>query len=186
MKNVFLGCVILLGSVCGLFAQEEVDGNYIIGESDVLSVDVRKEPEYTAKAITVRVDGMISLPTLGDIHASGKTVKQLEDEIAEKLKEFLIDPIVQVFVDKVVSHWVTVAGQVSRVSQYALTGPTTVLEVIVRAGGPLPTAKTKDIKIIRYVNGKEIQIPFNYKEVIQGKNMSQNILLKNRDTILVP
>jgi polysaccharide export outer membrane protein len=61
-----------------------------------------------------------------------------------------------------------------------------VLEVLVSAGGPTPQAKAKKIKVVRIVNGREVQFPFNYIEVLQGKNLQQNILLENRDLILVP
>jgi len=186
MKKVFFGCIILLGFACGLSAQEEIDSDYIIREEDVLSVTVRDEPEYTVRERSVRMDGKITLPMLGEIHASGKTTKQLESEITERLKYLVRDPIVQVFVDKVFSHRVTVAGKVGKPGQYALGSPTTVLEVLMSAGGPLDSAKVKNIKIVRNVNGKEVHFPFNYRNVLQGKNLNQNILLENRDLILVP
>ena len=190
MRSLLLSCVILLGFVHGAFAQleqeEEADTNYLIGEEDILSVTVRNEPEFSIKERSVRMDGRIALPMLGEIHASGKTSRQLEIEITKKLELLVIDPVVTVVVDRVFSHRVTVGGQVSRPGLYAIGSPTTVLEIIVRAGGLTATAKNKAIKIVRYENGKEVQFSFNYKDVIRGKNLRQNILLENRDIILVP
>jgi len=186
MRNVFFSCVIILGFICGLTAQDSVDSDYVIREEDVISVVVREEPEYTERGIHVRMDGWITLPQISEIYVSGKTTKQLEAEIAERLRYFVRDPIVQVFVDKVFSHRVTVAGKVGRPGQYALGAPTNVLEVLMSAGGPLPTASVKKIKIVRNVNGRDVQYQFNYKDILQGKNLHQNIQLQNRDLILVP
>lgn len=188
MKNIFFICMILFGFACGSSAQEDIDSDsdYVIREEDVISVNVRGEPENSVRDRSVRMDGKITLPMLGEIHASGKTTKQLEAEITERLKYLVRDPIVQVFVEKVYSHRVTVAGKVGRPGTYALGSPTTVLEVLMSAGGPLATAKIKKIKIVRKVNDVEVQFPFNYKEVLNGKKLNQNILLENRDWILVP
>ena len=185
MKKAFFSCVIFWIFVSGLPAQDDADSDYVIREEDVLSITVREEPEYTVKERPVRMDGRVTLPLLGEIHASGKTTKQLETEITDRLKYLVRDPIVQVFVDRVFSQRVTVAGKVNRTGHYALSSPTTVLDVLVRAGGPTADAKVKAIKIVRTVNGREIQYTFNYKEVLQGKNMKQNILLENRDYIMV-
>ena len=189
MKNVFWGCIILMSFVCGLFAQtvpDEVDSNYIIGEEDVISITVRNEPEFSVSQRSVRMDGRVTLPMLGEIHASGKTAKQLEGEIARRLELFLKSPIVIVVVDRVLSQRVTVAGQVATQGLYAIGSPTTVLEILVRAGGLTQFAREKQIRIVRIVDGREVQFPFNYRDVIRGRNMQQNILLQNRDYIMVP
>jgi len=186
MRNIFFSFIILLVFACGLPAQGEADSDYVIREEDVISIEVRNEPEYTVSNRPVRMDGRITLPMLGEIYVGGKTTKQLEDEITERLKYLVREPIVQVFVDKVLSHKVTVAGKVGRPGQYSLGAPTNVLEVLMAAGGPLSTASVKNIKIVRHVDGKEVQYLFNYKDALQGKNLHQNILLENRDLILVP
>jgi len=196
VRNIFFSCVILLGFICALppreLSAQTEDENYVIKEDDILSITVRDEPEYsTVQGRQVRMDGMISFPMLGDIHVSGKTVKQLEEDLTERLKFFVNEPIVQVYVDKVLSYYVSVNGNVAKMGRYAIGAPTsgsptTVLDVLAAAGGPTPTAKSKNIKIVRYLNGREIQYSFNYKDVINGKNMQQNITLQNRDIILVP
>jgi polysaccharide export outer membrane protein len=170
-----------------LSAQAEADSNYVIGEEDVLSVIVRNEPDFTAKERIVRMDGRISLPILGEIYVVGKTTGQLEEELAIRLEQYLRPPIViTVNIEKVQSHKVVVAGNVGKPGHYAIGTPSTVIDILVRAGSPTPTAKVKKIKIVRKINGVEVQFSFNYKDVIEGKNMSQNILLENGDYILVP
>jgi polysaccharide biosynthesis/export protein len=61
-----------------------------------------------------------------------------------------------------------------------------VLELLARSGGFQEEAKTNKIKIVRMENGKMLNFSFNYKEVSEGKKLQQNIILKNRDTIIVP
>ena len=187
MRNIFFGFVILLIFAGGLSAQEEeVDSNYVIGEEDVLSIIVRNEAEFSVRDRSVRMDGRITMPMLGEIYVIGKTARQLEDDVAEKLKLFVVDPVVIVVIEKIYSHRVTIAGNVSKPGHYAIGTPSTVLDILVRAGGLTATAKVRDIKIVRTVNGRQVQFPFNYRDVIRGRNMHQNILLENRDYILVP
>jgi polysaccharide export outer membrane protein len=193
MRKVFFSCIILLGFAGGLFAQATVDdnnitaadSNYVIGEEDVLSVDVWKEADLSVKGRAVRLDGMIGLPLIGEVYASGKTTKQLQDEIAEKLKDIIIDPIVLVEVERIFSHKVSISGKIGKAGLYAIGAPTTVLDIINRAGGPAATAKIKKIIIVRTEDGKTTRFLFNYKDVIQGKDLNQNIFVKNGDMILV-
>jgi polysaccharide export outer membrane protein len=186
VKGTILACVgLFILSIC-LFAQEKVQGDYVIGSEDVLAVSVWKEPELSVKELVVRPDGKISLPLVNDIQANGLTPKELQTRIADKLKEFVDSPNVTVTVIKTLSHTVSVVGQVSKPGMYTIGSPTTVLDVLARCGGLTEFAKTKDITIIRNENGKIQQFPFNYKNVIKGKDLQQNILLKNGDKVLVP
>jgi polysaccharide export outer membrane protein len=186
VKRTILACIGLISlSIC-LFAQNVLKEDYVIGAEDVLAVSVWKEPELSVKELVVRPDGKISLPLVNDIMASGLTPKQLKEQIAGKLKEFVASPNVTVTVIKIFSHTVSVVGQVSKPGLYTLGSPTTVLDILARIGGLSEYAKAKDIKIVRNENGKTVQFPFNYKNVIKGKDLHQNILLKNGDTILVP
>jgi len=185
VKNTFLLLIVLVAGTF-LYSQEPVKEDYIIGSEDVLAVSVWKEPELSVKELVVRPDGKISLPLVNDIQASGLTPRQLQEQIAGKLKEFVAAPNVTVTVIKIFSHTVSVVGQVSKPGLYTLGSPTTVLDILARVGGLTEYAKVKEIKIVRTVNGKTSQFLFNYKNVIKGKDLQQNILLKNGDTILVP
>lgn len=186
MRKILINVLCLLAFLSCLIAQEAVKDDYVIGAEDVLSISVWKEPELSIKELVVRPDGKISLPLVNDIVASGNTPKQLQEQIGEKLKEFITAPSVTVTVIKIFSHSVSVVGQVNKPGMYTLGSPTTVLDILARVGGLTDFAKAKDIKIVRTENGKTQQFPFNYKNVIKGKNLEQNILLKNGDTVLVP
>lgn len=182
MKYKLFACIALFACSLCAFAQDD----YVIGPEDVLAVNVWKEPELSIKELVVRPDGKISLPLVNDIQAGGLTPIQLQEQIAGKLKKFVESPNVTVTVLKVFSHTVSVVGAVGRPGPYVLGSPTTVLDILARAGGVTEFAKAKNIKILRNEDGKQVQYPFNYKNVIKGKDLEQNITLRNGDIILVP
>jgi polysaccharide biosynthesis/export protein len=158
---------------------------YVIGAEDGLSIYVWKEPDMS-KSVPVRPDGMISLPLVGEIKAAGYTPVQLQGVLAEAMKKYVSDPQVTVIVDKVSSLSFNMVGEIARPGYYPLTRRMTVLDAIALAGGFKDFANTKKIYVLRTVNGTEQRLPFNYKEVIKGKNSQQNIELQPRDTIVVP
>jgi len=159
---------------------------YIIGAEDVLSVYVWKEPDMS-KSVPVRPDGMISLPLIGEVKAAGYTPVQLQGVLADAMKKYVSDPQVTVVVEKVASLNFNIVGEVNKPGYYPLTRRLTVLDAIALAGGFKDFAKTKKVYILRTsANGAEQRIPFNYNEVIKGKNSQQNIDLQPRDTIVVP
>ena len=159
---------------------------YIIGSDDMLLINVWKEPEMS-KGVPVRPDGMISLPLLGEIKARGLTPVQLEEEITDSLKKIMSDPQVTVIVSQVNSLSFNIVGQVMRPGYFPLTRPLTILDAIALCGGFRDFAKEKKVYVLRVgSDGKQERLKFNYKDVIKGKNMAQNIQLKPRDTIVVP
>jgi polysaccharide export outer membrane protein len=162
------------------------DNSFIIGNDDRLMVNVWKEPDLS-RSIPVRSDGMISLPLVGELAAAGRTPLQLEQDIAAKLKNYITEPEVTVIVEQINSQKFNILGQVGKPGSYSLEVATTVLDAIAAAGGFRDFAKQKGVYILRQdARGNEIRIPFNYKEVIQGKNPRQNIKLEPHDTIVVP
>jgi len=162
------------------------DDTFVIGPDDVLSVSVWKEPEVS-RQVPVRSDGKISLPLAGEIQAGGTTPRQLEKAIAAKLQSYISDPEVTVIVQQINSQKFNILGQVSKPGAYPLTNSATVLDAIALAGGFRDFARQKSIYILRQnPNGSQIKLPFNYKDVIKGKNVEQNIRLQPHDTIVVP
>ncbi len=161
-------------------------GDYIIGPQDVLVINVWKEPEIS-RAVPVRPDGKISLPLVGDIVASGLTPMQLEKVISEDLKAYIANPEVAVIVQAVNSRKFNIVGEIARPGSYSLTKQMTVLDAIAQAGGPRDFAKVKKIYVLRQLkDGERLRIPFNYKDIIRGRNFHQNVELQPGDTIVVP
>jgi polysaccharide export outer membrane protein len=135
----------------------------------------------------VRSDGKISLPLIGELQAAGRTPKQLETEIAAKLKDFVSEPDVTVIIQENRSQKYNVLGMVMRPGSFPLTKTTTVLDAIAVAGGFRDFAKQKAIYILRRSSdGSQKRLPFNYKEVIKGQNPGQNVTVETNDTIVVP
>jgi len=162
------------------------DGSYVIGANDVLAISVWKEPDIS-RSVPVRSDGKISLPLVGELQAGGQTPQQLEQEITKRLQSYISEPEVTVIVTDSKSQRMNIMGMVARPGAYLLTSSTTVLDAIAMAGGFKDFAKQKSIYVLRQApDGSQKRIPFNYKEVIKGKNMEQNIRLQAGDTLVVP
>lgn len=161
------------------------DPNYVIGAQDVLDIDVWKEAELT-RSVPVRPDGKISLPLLNDVQAAGLTPTQLSEDITTELKKFITDPQVTVIVTQINSQRVYILGEMTRPGAYPLLPGMTVLQALSSAGGFTPFANMKKIYVLRSEGGKQEKFPFNYKDVVKGKNADQNIVLKAGDQIVVP
>lgn len=162
------------------------DGSYVIGANDVLAINVWKEPDVS-RSVPVRSDGKISLPLVGELTASGQTPLQLEQEIAKRLQSYISEPEVTVIVTDSKSQKINILGMVARPGAYLLTSSTTVLDAIAMAGGFKDFAKQKAVYVLRKgPDGAEQRLPFNYKEVIKGKNPEQNIRLQAGDTVVIP
>jgi len=163
----------------------DVPLGYIVGDSDVIRVNVWKEPEVS-QTVVVRTDGNISLPLINEVKVSGMTPLQIQDLVAEKLKAFLNSPQVTVTVIEIHSKRAFITGEVARPGTYSLNAQTTVLQLIAQAGGFTPFAKTDSIVILRTEDGRQSRLKFKYKEVVQGKKTEQNIALHPGDTVVVP
>ena len=161
------------------------DNSFVIGNDDVLAINVWKEPDIS-RSIPVRSDGKISLPLVGEVQAAGLTPLKLETDITSKLRNYISEPEVTVMVQQVNSQKFNILGQVAKPGSYVIANSPTVLDAIAMAGGFRDFAKKKSVYVLRQSSGSESRLPFNYKDVSQGKNMSQNIKLQPGDTIIVP
>lgn len=158
--------------------------DYIIGPDDTLHISVWKEPDLN-EILPVRPDGRISMPLLDDIQAAGLTPVQLKDTITERLKKYIADPRVTVVVTAMHSQRIFVTGEVNHSGPMTLLPGMTVLQVLSEAGFN-QFANTKRIYLLRSENGKQVKIPFNYRQVVKGRHPEQNIALRPGDTVVVP
>lgn len=156
-------------------------GSYKVGPTDILFINVWHEQEFSGP-VSVHEDGKITLPLVGDLAVGDKTPNEIEKIVSEALSKYVVNPLVTVTVQEVRSKKYYLDGQVAKPGEYPLVAPTTILEAISKAGGLAMFANTKKIYVLR----GDQRIPFNYKDVIRGKNMKQNILLKPDDHIFVP
>lgn len=159
-----------------------VDSNaYKIGAADVLLIRVWNEPEFSGP-VSVHQDGKFTLPLVGDLPAGGKTPHEVEEIIAKSLTKYVVKPLVTVTVQDVGSKRYYMDGLINRPGEYPLVVPTTVLEAISKAGGVQEFGNQKHIYILR----GDKRIPFNYKDVLHGRHMDQNIELQPGDHVVVP
>lgn len=162
------------------------DDSFVIGNDDVLAVSVWKEPDIS-RSVPVRSDGRISLPLIGEVQAAGRTPLKLEEEIAARLKSYIAEPEVTVIVQQINSQKFNILGMVNKPGSYLISNSATVLDAIALAGGFRDFAKQTKIYVLRQnPDGNETRLPFNYKDVVKGKNSQQNVKLQPRDTIFVP
>lgn len=161
----------------------DANASYKIGPQDVLRIDVWKEPDIS-RIIPVRPDGKISLPLLNDVQASGLTSMQLAGAIREGLTKYITNPQVTVTVMEINSRRVYCNGEFQKAGFLQLLPNMTVLQAISSCGGFTQFAKIKGIYILRVEDGKQVQHPFNYKEVLKGKK--SDIPLQPGDIIVVP
>jgi len=157
---------------------------YVMGCGDTLRVTVWRHEEASADAV-IMPDGKISLPLVGDMSAAGLTVDELKDELNRKYSEYITEPHVTITVKETNSLKIYVLGEVTKPGEYRLNSYTDVLQALSMAGGFTIYANKSTIHIIRKEGDKKIKIKFNYKEVVAGKNLNQNIPLKPGDVIVV-
>jgi polysaccharide biosynthesis/export protein len=158
---------------------------YVIGPEDVLSIVFWRDKELSADVV-VRPDGKISVPLLNDVQAAGYTPEQLRGQVEKAAKKYIEDPSATVIVKAINSRKVHILGNVGKAGTYPLAGDMTVLQCIALAGGLQEYADAKNITIMRKEDGQDRAFKFNYKDVVKGKNLEQNIALKPGDTIIVP
>ncbi len=161
------------------------DPSYVIGPEDMLDINVWKEPDVS-RVVPVRPDGRISLPLINDVVAAGTTPQQLAHSVTDKLRQFINGPQVTVIVTQINSQRVFVVGEVLRAGAFALIPGMTVLQALSSAGGFTTFANVKKIHVMRLRDGKHVELPFNYRDVLKGDNPEQNIKLEPGDTVVVP
>lgn len=159
---------------------------YVIGESDVLRVNVWKEPEISQSSISVRPDGMISMPLLGVVKVSGLTPSKVQEMLTTKLERFIGKSEVTVTVVDVRSKSVYLTGEVMKPGVYPLLTDLNVVQLVIKGGGLTPYAHKKSVIVLRNSNGVEQKIPINLARVLKGESTEQNIQLMPGDTVVVP
>lgn len=171
-------------------ANRPVTKEFLLGPEDVVEVTVWRNQDLSRTTV-VRPDGMISLPLIGDVQASGLTAAQVADRIAKRLTEFKENPSVSVNVKEVNSYFIYVMGEVTKPGKYPLKSYATVLQGVSLAGGFTPYASRNSMAVLRTIrNGKgeehQVRIPAGFDDLVKGKGRVGNFTLMTGDTIVVP
>jgi polysaccharide export outer membrane protein len=156
---------------------------YRLAASDVVEVTVWKEPGLSV-TLPVRPDGRISVPGAGELVAQGRTARELEREVAARLRRTLIDPVVSVAVKEVNGSRVFVVGEVASPGAFPLRGALSVVQAIALAGGLTEFADGDDIVVLRRApDGTQVRISFDWDDAVAG---GDPVELQPGDTIVVP
>jgi polysaccharide export outer membrane protein len=160
---------------------------YVVGPSDVLRVNVWKTPDLSVE-VTVRPDGTITLPLIGDLMAAGRTPTALRADIKRQLGAFLKDdnPAIEVIVQSANSYRFTVAGNVERAGLFTAKHFVTVTEAIALAGGPNRYADLTQVVIIRRDGSGSRSIPVSVKKIFSGQRPDMDLVILSEDRIFVP
>jgi len=141
---------------------------YRIGAQDLLEISVFQVADLS-RTVRVNTAGQISLPLIGELQAGGRTVQEVEKDIADKLADgYLQNPQVSVFVKEFTSQRVTVEGAVREPGIYPLSGRTTLLQAVAMAKGLDPLANLQGVVIFRHVNGKKMAARFDLRAIRAG------------------
>jgi polysaccharide biosynthesis/export protein len=143
--------------------------DYVIGPQDTLDVNVFQVADLS-KTVRVESSGMILLPLIGQVQATGRTVKALSDDIAEKLGErYVKDPLVTVTVTESASQKVTVDGAVTQPGIYPISGNTTLTQAVALARGTVEDANLREVAIFRNEGAKRMAAVFDLAAIRTGK-----------------
>lgn len=184
MRNYLLSLlvVVFLWNAGILFAQD-----YRVGEEDVLKITVYDHPDLTTVA-RVSGDGLITLPLIGAVKVTGLSTAQISQKLTDLLADgYIVDPHVSVFVDEFKSRKTIIMGQVNKPGVYALSGNTTFLELLSKAGGLTKEAGDKAIikrKILSPVKQESI-ITIDLKKLLEEGDTSSDVMLVDGDNIYV-
>jgi len=145
------------------------ESDYVIGPQDTLEVNVFQIMDLS-KTVRVESSGMILLPLIGQVRATGRTVKALSDDIAEKLGEkYVKDPLVTVTVTESASQKVTVDGAVTQPGIYPISGNTTLTQAVALARGTIEDANLRQVAVFRNEGEKRLAAVFDLSAIRSGK-----------------
>lgn len=192
--NAVIAIVVTTLMLISSFASAQIEeqavetGTYKINAGDVLSLQVWNEPSLSSEQFSVRPDGFVSIPVVGELQASQKTVVELQALITEGLSRYLKDaPTVVISVLASNGNLVYVLGKVGRPGAFPINGPMDVTQALAFAGGLNSFAAENKIKILRRnEEGVQRAIRFKYGQIKDGDKLENNIVLKSGDVILVP
>jgi polysaccharide export outer membrane protein len=165
----------------------EESANYLIGPGDTLQIFVWDHGDLTT-AVQVRPDGRISTPLVEDLQAAGKSPTQLARDIEKVLSEYVRSPVVTVIVQAFVGdtgQQVRVVGQAVQPRALQYRQGMTVLDIVIEVGGLAEFAAGNRARIVRSVNGEQVEIRVRLDDLLKGK-IEQNQRMLPGDVLIIP
>lgn len=172
------------------FSQNATPGNdqsrnYKIQPGDLMEISVWRE-DYLEREVIVQPDGKISFPLVGTVNAGGTTIEAVQALVAQRLTQYIPDPVVTVSIKEIRGNRVYVLGQVRNPGQFIMNPTVDVIQALALAGGLTTFAESNEIKILRRSGNSQELIEFRYADIARGRNLKQNIVLQSGDVVIVP
>jgi polysaccharide biosynthesis/export protein len=158
---------------------------YQVMRDDVLNITFPLSPELN-QIVTVQPDGYITMQNVGSVFVQGMTVPEIQGALKKTYANVLNNPIIDIDLKDFQRPFFVVSGQVAKPGQYDLRYDTTVSQAVAVSGGLLPTARTQVLIYHRISSGTMEVKKFNLKEILDGKNVNEDAILKPGDMIFIP
>lgn len=159
--------------------------DYVVGERDVLRITVYDNPDLSTVA-RVSGKGTIQFPLIGEVEVGGLTIQQISKKISDLLSDgYIVNPQVMVFIEEYRSKKATIIGEIVRPGLYELPGPTTLLELLSKAGGITKNAGDKAILKRKTAKGEQ-SININLRDLIEKGDTSLDVPIQDGDSIYIP
>ena len=169
---------------------EKTADEYVIGAGDSLSIFVYRNPDLSEPGVAVRPDGRISTPLINDIMAAGKTSTQLAQELQDRLKKYIQDPIVTVIVRSFIGpadRQIKVIGEATDPEAIPYRDGMTLLDVMIATKGLTKyAAGNRAIIIRREPGGKQETIHVHLNDLIKYGDIKENMAMQPGDTLIIP
>ncbi len=176
----------LMGLMMVALPVGDARADYIIGPQDGLQISVWQHSELD-RLVTVREDGMITFPPVGDIRAAGLSTEEVATAIEEQLFAYVRGTTqVTVTVDNFLSRYVVVSGMVAQPGRYAFQTIPNIFQVIGQAGGALAGARLSEVRVVRTVEGREEMIFADVASYVATGDPTGLPELQPADLVFVP
>ena len=159
----------------------QAEKDYIIGPEDVLEIQVWGNKDLN-QVVFVRPDGRTSLPLVGEIGVSGKSVQQLQDHLTNVYEKTVKGAVVTVIIKDIKSRPVYFIGGFGKPGVMQLTRELTLMQAISVVGGVLPNADAEKGFVLR----GDKRLPIDFNRLLQRGDLSQNPKLEPGDSVVVP
>lgn len=162
---------------------------YLLGIGDAVQISVWRNPDLSV-SVTVRPDGKISVPLVGDVRVDGKTTLQMSQEIEVALADYIRSPKVTVIVTNPTSaeyiHRIRITGAVANQRSIQYRKGITVLDVVLEAGGLTPFANGNEAKLYRQTKEGAKVYPIYIDDILESGVLDSNYILYPQDIITIP
>jgi polysaccharide export outer membrane protein len=162
----------------------ETPPTYRVSAPDALMITILPEPAL-ATSVTVRPDGVITVPLIGEVTARGRTIPEIAAEIEDRVARYKRDPHVSVALIAAASTDIVILGEVGRQGAFPLVKETRIVEAIGMVGGTSAFGSDRKIRVIRTVDGVTTLLRVNLHEIRKG-DLSTNLMLQPGDIVYVP